>query len=223
MHIPGKQNGAADALSRGDLASSQRLVPGPTPIPDSLLQCLVWGDTRLDKSGLDSLVRSFFVKGLAKSTQRAYTSGQKHLNFCTSAGLQTLPAGEEVLCKFAAKTANEGLKHRTIKTYMAGIRHLHIQEGLEDPFLPALSRLHYVLRGVKRSQGVEGASSRERLMRLCHLFETVDINLDKLKLQISNDFEEHIKKPPPPPHNVVGSLLPGLSWLSEGWRVHSAL
>jgi len=46
---------------------------------------------------------------------------------------------------------------------MAEIRHPHTHEGLDDPFLPALSRLHYVLMGVKRSQGVEGASSRERL------------------------------------------------------------
>ncbi len=55
------------------------------------------------------------------------------------------------------------VRHRTIKSYMAGIRHLHIEEGLEDPFLPALPRLHYVLRGVKRSQGEEGGGSRERL------------------------------------------------------------
>ena len=46
-HIPGTQNGAADALPRGDVPSFQRLVPGadkaPTVIPDNLLQCLVLG------------------------------------------------------------------------------------------------------------------------------------------------------------------------------------
>ena len=46
-HIPGVQNGAADALSRDDLHSFQRLVPGvdevPTAIPNGLLQCLVFG------------------------------------------------------------------------------------------------------------------------------------------------------------------------------------
>ncbi len=119
---------------------------------------------RLDEGRLDSLVRSFFIKGLAQSTHKVYSSGQRRfLNFCTSAGLQAMPAGEDVLCKFAAKMASEGLRHRTIKSYMAGIRHLHIEEGLDDPFLPTLSRLHYVLRGVKRSQGEGGDSSRERL------------------------------------------------------------
>ena len=66
-----------------------------------------------------------------------------------------------MLCKFVAQLAEEGLKHRTIKCYMAGIRHLHIAEGLGDPFLPPLAKLHYVLRGVKRSQGEAG--KRERL------------------------------------------------------------
>ncbi len=101
---------------------------------------------RLDNGRLDSLVRSFFIKGLAQSTHKVYSSGQRRfLNFCTSAGLQAVPAGEDVLCKFAAKMASEGLRHRTIKSYMAGIRHLHIEEGLDDPFLPTLSRLHYYM------------------------------------------------------------------------------
>ena len=64
---------------------------------------------------------------------------------------------------FVAKLAAEGLKHRSIKTYMAGVRYLHIEEGLGDPFMPVLARLHYVLRGVKRAQGEDGAGRRERL------------------------------------------------------------
>ncbi len=92
------------------------------------------------------------MKGLAQSTHRVYSSGQKRfLGFCGSADLLAVLASEDVPCKFVAKMASEGLRHRTIKSYMAGIRHLHIEEGLEDPFLPCLPRLHYVLRGVKRS------------------------------------------------------------------------
>ena len=44
---------------------------------------------------------------------------------------------------------------------MAGIRHLHIGEGLGDHFLSSWCKLHYVLRGVKQSQGE--AEKRERL------------------------------------------------------------
>lgn len=104
------------------------------------------------------------MKGLAQSTLNVYSSGQRrYLTFCNVAGLQAVPAGEDALCKFVAKMASEGLRHRTIKSYMAGIRHLHIEEGLDDPFLPTLPRLHYVLRGVKRSQGEGGDPSRVRL------------------------------------------------------------
>ncbi len=100
------------------------------------------GNSRLDEGGLDCLVRSFFIKGLAQSTHKGYSSGQRRfLNFCSAAGLQATPAGEDVLCKFAAKMTSEGLKYRTIKSYMAGIRLLHIGESLADPFLPTLPSL----------------------------------------------------------------------------------
>ncbi len=86
-----------------------------------------------------------------------------------------MPAREEVLCKFVAQMASEGLRYRTIKAYMAGVRHLHIEEGLGDPFLPSLPRLHYVLRGVKRSQGGDGASGRERLPITPHLLRQIKV------------------------------------------------
>jgi len=74
-----------------------------------------------------------------------------------------VPAGENILCQFVTKMASEGLKHQTIKSYMAGIRHLHLEQGIGNPFQPTLPRLHYVLHGVKRSQEEEGATGKERL------------------------------------------------------------
>ena len=65
-----------------------------------------------------------------------------------------MPALEDVLCKFVAQL------HRTIKSYMGGIRHLHIGESFGDPLLP---KLHYVLRGVKWSQGAASLEKRECL------------------------------------------------------------
>ena len=100
-------------------------------------------DPRLDQCGLDHLVRSFFVKGLADSTHKVYGSGQRRYHkFFASTGLVAVPAQEEVICKFVVQLASEGLKHRTIKSYMAGIRHLHIGEGLGDPFLSSRAKLH---------------------------------------------------------------------------------
>ena len=78
-------------------------------------------------------------------------------------GTQNGVAEQDVLCQFVAKMTSEGLKYRTIKSNMVGIGHLHVEEGLGDPFLPTLPWLHYMLRGVKWSQGEEGATGRERL------------------------------------------------------------
>ena len=89
-----------------------------------------FGDPRLNKGGLDSLVRSFFIKGLAQSTHKVYSSCQRRcLNFCASAGLRAVPAVEEVLCKFAAKLASEWLKHRTIKFYLPALPRLQMIRG----------------------------------------------------------------------------------------------
>ena len=100
---------------------------------------------------LDQLTHHLFLKGLASSNQRVYRSAQKRYgNFCTRDGHQAVPASEEGLCRFVARIAGDSLKHRTIKSYFSGVRHLHIEEGLPDPFIQPLHRLHYTLRGVKR-------------------------------------------------------------------------
>ena len=73
-----------------------------------------------------------------------------------------VPASEGALSHFVATLAEEGLRHRTIKSYMAGVRHLHISEGYGDPFTHDLHRLHYVRRGIKRAEGIAGVAKRER-------------------------------------------------------------
>ena len=95
----------------------------------------------------------YFSKGLAESTQRAYSSSQRwYLKFCKEAGLQPLLASESVLCYFTAYLAKEKLKHCTIKAYLSGVRFLHIAENQQDPFCQVMNHLHYVLQGIKRCE-----------------------------------------------------------------------
>lgn len=77
--------------------------------------------------------------------------------------MAAVPATETVLIHFVSQLVKEGLKHRTIKTYLSAIRFLHISEGEEDPFKIPLHRLHYTLRGVKREEASRGVNTRERL------------------------------------------------------------
>ena len=92
--------------------------------------------SRLDITELDSLVGKYFTKGLAELTHRSYNSAQRrHLDFCSRAGLQPLPATETGLCYFVAYLAKEKLKHRTIKGYLSTVCFLHIG-GAETGSVP---------------------------------------------------------------------------------------
>ena len=104
--------------------------------------------------------------GLAESTQRTYKSGKdRYLKFCLQAGMRSVPTCEQVLCGFVAHLSNEHLKYRTIKVYLAAVRHLHISVAQPNPFggNPPMTRLEYVLRGIKKNEVALQKGERERL------------------------------------------------------------
>ena len=60
--------------------------------------------------------------------------------------------------------ASQALKHQTIKCYLSAVRHAQIEAGLHDPFYNTdLSRLEYVLKGIKREQASKGITPKQRL------------------------------------------------------------
>ncbi len=82
---------------------------------------------RLDKGGLGDPVQQYYMMGLADSTHKLYAYGvRRFTGICAAAGRTPVPADEDTLCHFAATLAAEGLQNKTIKSYMAGVRHLHI-------------------------------------------------------------------------------------------------
>lgn len=48
--------------------------------------------------------------------------------------------------------ADSGILHKSIKCYLAGIRHLQITSGLPDPCLSSMAQLEQVLRDIKSEQ-----------------------------------------------------------------------
>ena len=62
-----------------------------------------------------------------------------------------------------AHLADAGLKHRSIKTYSAGVRYFHIKMGLGDPFHGDMPQVEYIMRGIKKREAAKGTTSRERL------------------------------------------------------------
>ena len=128
----------------------------------------------------------FFAKGLADSSQKTYKSGEnRYLRFCQSVHCSPLPASEETLCKFVSYVARQGLKHRTIKTYLSAIRFLHIRSGYRDPFLSHMPRLGYTVKGIKRVEAEKGGGQRTRLpmtppllRRLKNVWEKLSVSHD---------------------------------------------
>ena len=80
VHIPGRKNGPADSLSHNDTALF--ILTGILYSIDSISSSTSSGGVvdeatpRLDITDLDSLVGRYFMKGLAESTLKSYSSSQ---------------------------------------------------------------------------------------------------------------------------------------------------
>ena len=107
----------------------------------------------------------FFANGLAASSRKTYKAGEnRYIGFCQRYSIVPLPVSESGLCKFVTFLAEQGLKYSTIKTYLAGIRYLHIRSGLQEPFHGVhMPRLEYTTRGIKRFQAQSMTGGRTRL------------------------------------------------------------
>lgn len=123
----------------------------------------------------------YFSKGLAPSTQRTYKSSQDRcLKFCTKSATAPLPISESQLCSYISFLANQGLKHRSIKSYLSAIHHLQIAEGLGDPFQwISMPKLEYVFRRVKKHQVETMGGQRERLPIIPHILRQIKGVWDK--------------------------------------------
>ena len=77
---------------------------------------------------------------------------------------QQWPLGEGVLCRYVTYFGQQGLKYRTIKAYLSGLRFTHIHLGLGNPFAhEAMPQLEYVLMGIKRVQARQAPQPLKRL------------------------------------------------------------
>ena len=114
------------------------------------------------------------MASLSLNSKITYSSGEKRfLQFCIHLKLnpaQALPASESTIIYFAGCLAKT-LKIGTIKTYLAGVRNMHIPNGY-NLLLRTFIRLQYVLCGIKRVQGV---SKRVRLPITIHHLAMFDL------------------------------------------------
>ena len=116
-------------------------------------------ESPLDIQHLNEQAMLLLFNGLAKSTRRTYSAAQRRfLEFCfwsgqVQSGGSPLPASEWTLILFITELSRS-LKASSIKVYLSGVRSLHVENGFDNP-LKNRPRLEQVLRGIKRSQGLE--------------------------------------------------------------------
>ena len=68
---------------------------------------------------------------LAENAKKAYLAGEKqYIKCCQSFQVdQVVPTNESTLCYFVVFVART-VKHSTIKSYLAGVKHLHLKYGV---------------------------------------------------------------------------------------------
>ena len=120
----------------------------------------------MDIIHLDQAVQHYCLLGLAPSTTRVYKAAEKRFSaFCVQYNItQPFPVTELLLCRFVASMAREGLAPNTLKTYLAGIRHVQILRGLPEPSQAGrMPRLKLLQAGVNRERATSGPPARPRL------------------------------------------------------------
>ena len=125
QHLPGVQNTSADALSHNNLKLFLSLsISNPSHHPSRTPGAGVQQVSTMDLANLDGAVELFLNSCVAASTHSAYKSAQRwYIAFCTQFGVASpYPLQEHTLCRYVAYLAQQGLKHRTIKAYLLGIR-----------------------------------------------------------------------------------------------------
>ena len=147
-HLPGRENLAADHLSRDALSSFGPTGEGranPNARKPDGSSCAT--TARLDIGKLERCAAFFFSHGLASSSQKTYRSGEnQYIKYCSSDGAAPLPVSEQLLCKFGSYLADKIVRGEVPPNKI----------GLTRPFplsSYASSRVHY-----ERNQ--EGAISK---------------------------------------------------------------
>lgn len=110
--------------------------------------------TEMQRVGAEALVaRATFYAGAAKAenTQRAYAADvKKFTEWCTKAGMPSLPTSAEVLACYVASLADQGRKVSTIERAVTGVMAAHRKAGLD---LPRGRALEESMAGIRRTIG----------------------------------------------------------------------
>ena len=156
VHVPGKDNELADAISRNNLhLLFSQLIPAGNQGENGSASSASISDSGhtagLDIGGLALVVQDLFSSRLASSTQQVYRCGSHRFQqFCSLHNLRPYPAGESMLTSFVAWLYQTGVTAGTIKSYLSAVRYTQISLGLGDPHAASMPQLERGERGEEK-------------------------------------------------------------------------
>jgi hypothetical protein len=101
---------------------------------------------------LTKAAEKLVLSGIRPSTRLVYDSVQKqYISFCSSHGLESIPATENTLLLYIAYLHIRRLKASSIRMYMSAIRSLHVEHGYGNPTEQAL-RVKLAIRAIEIDQ-----------------------------------------------------------------------
>ena len=91
---------------------------------------------------------------LSQVGRPTYAAGKRrYSNFCKLLGKNPIPTTECTLTLFVTHLATSNTSLRTIKVYLAAVRHMHVCKGLHKQFnYQVTPRLQLILRRIKKHQ-----------------------------------------------------------------------
>ena len=114
------------------------------------------------------IIHRYHQVALAPSTISTYNSGLRAYRFfCLNVHLPMLPLSEINLQRFVVSLSNR-VSYKCIKVYLSGVQFWSILCGF-DCRIVSFPRLFYLLRGVRRSQGIRFCRPRRTPITVGHL------------------------------------------------------
>ena len=84
---------------------------------------------------------------------KSYKSGLiRYCKFCSMFSFLSFPLSESTLCRFVVHLSQSGLSHLSIRLYLNALRFHQTSFGGPDPSISSLPCLHYIIKGIEKSQ-----------------------------------------------------------------------
>ncbi|XP_013410293.1 uncharacterized protein LOC106173644, partial [Lingula anatina] len=130
-----------------------RLLEDPVGAVDRGDRRETYQGTSAREEHLDKKIQHYRSLCYADSTKRTYSSFlRSYFHFCASMSYVAFPADNLTLCRYVAHLA-EKLHASSIPKYLAVIRIIHLEMGLDNPIQDNWA-LKTVLRGIQREKGL---------------------------------------------------------------------